>query len=845
VTVSPHHHWETVEQNSPASLNVAEWQPLSVLKQEGTAPVNGINLAASKRDSSDVQHTPTRAVYSERRLYTLEDLIKIINIQRSLLLEEMDMPQEPFPIGSSVPQKLTVPVVRGSDQSPANGSLNVSLPSLCEGEHEILAQERRDAVDHEEKVIQSAEEHRSVEEDKARDEGVSHGEMLSSRGKDSITCGIQERHEEEEINQIPVEYEKDGDHKASSESDTIITEIHDDEHRKHSRENTGDRLVKCKNLVHEVDKHDRRGGTEVIGEDDSVTVLSEYSFDLSVCKTREHSIESSMGSSSSTSYEGVKIIVNVSELTEKKYLSTSSSEKSDIVSCSRSSQKMRSPNKLGRKICKRKHKPPDRDSRRVRDKATMTTLSELERSDIRVPDVMVGKGETERNKGKGMELDGRRRKSHHVFNRNVVINKNSSEGSTSYKSLPDQLATSHIQDIGKLFVTVHDCQKNRGPDTSDIDPRLAHYISRLLTMSRESIENLGVSTSDISTSDVETSTSNSVRSMELCEMTGNSTREQTEDCIYRGLRSIDDVDAMKELTDIVKGKTKPVTDEVPVQHLEDGKLTHIRQAVCIKSVQHITGPHSYSKFRHSGTQTRSTSTPKMLQISSEITNRELCDKMEGCEGVIEKRPFLQERLHGSHRCDEDLCDCDVKIPPFSSLVADMSCDECKMLKFPEIFSDYSEKCSERISSLTKKIEQIRGEKRRLMETSGSSSSSSTEGQGYDSTKYLSPPESSVVMTQILRKDKVCISPQRVKFRDQDGTDPQEMSQNKASPEGTSFVEPSGKSKTRVQQQHSHSRPPPCMWRHKLQRLVLFHTNRSTSFPSSLSVEQRRISKAMR
>jgi hypothetical protein len=93
---------------------------------------------------------------------------------------------------------------------------------------------------------------------------------------------------------------------------------------------------------------------------------------------------------------------------------------------------------------------------------------------------------------------------------------------------------------------------------------------------------------------------------------------------------------------------------------------------------------------------------------------------------------------------------------------------------------------------------------------------------------------SVVMPQLPNRDK---GPIRVEGSDQeaggdvpcvrDAGNQQPMSQNNELPNRTSFLKSSDGNETRVQRQHSRRyracvRPPPCLWRYKLQRLVLLH-----------------------
>lgn len=745
-------------------LNVADCQ----LRQNGVSPMNSISSVAPSRDSVDIHPTAGKAANSDKKTYTLEDLVEQVNIQHSLLMDEKNVPQEWLPVPENH--------MMSSDQSSDNGSSSMALLSVHEDEPEVLAEQKKSSVDYEKHSEHEIEERRSLDYDEGRE-----NEVTSSGRRETID------HEEEETSHLQVEFGKHGVHTESRESDAISTRTSKKWNGRHSKGKTENENDKRENLVAEVDKGVRRGDTEVVRDNDSVTVLSKYSFDVSVCETREHSVESSVGSSTSSSYEGVKIVVSVSELTEKKYKSGSSPEKTEVICCKSSAQKDKRYDALGQKICRQKHRRTGRGSRDVKEKATMTTESELKEPSKREPGVVAGKGETERIKDKD-----RTEMWHHVTNRTVISDKDMSEDSTSYMSPPDHLAPSHIQYLGKLLAAVHEFQKKGDPDIHEINPQLALYISRLLAMSRESVERLGVSTSDVSTPDVETSTAGGIYAKSPCAAAEHSTREQT-----KGKENTrKQMHANVKAEDAIKEMTKAVT----VSHSEHESVTCTRQAVS-----------------HCGTQTQSTSVPLR------ITNGELPD-----EHVLRKSSFL---LHSSCTCDENSGDFDIKTPSVPSVIADMSHDEYKTVKFPEMFSDYSDKCSERITKLTRAIEQIRGVKRKLMEgsgtgTSASSSCSSNEDQRLDSTKYLSPPESSVVMTHLSSKDNKRITPsQKMGLSDEEMAVPISACDVDSTAAQCSSSKPSGGSKASMEQQQKQKpsqgkRPPPCLWSQKLQRLVL-------------------------
>ena len=535
----------------------------------------------------------------------------------------------------------------------------------------------------------------------------------------------------------------------------------------------------------------------------------------------------------------MKVVVSVSELTQKKYQSTP--RNGAVISHENSPQEVEKHHVVDSKTGKCKHKQRDAGNRRVKEKGTMRAEDEIEGSGEGKlkTDLVIERKESKTREEKDMKLD-RRTNWQGMMSANAVRDKALSDGSTSYMSLPDQLDASNIQQLEKLLAAWHEYQNTGDSEICKINHWLAGYIMRLLAMSREGVKDLYVSTSDISTPDTETSQTERIDSKTLHETVKQSTKEKTEmkgtteNKTYNDLRP--EVCTRKQLINVVKDKTNVITDEVPVDH---EAATDSRQGCHITSVLQVAGPRSYNEFRHCDTNIQSTSTPEKMQNSCEITDTELHEKMGRLEDDVKKHAIIQKQPRSSCRYDDNSRESDTNTPPFTSVISHMSLDEYKAFKFPEIFSDYSEKCSERISHLAKKIEQIRGERKKLIESSESRSSSassshaSTSINGFDSTKYLSPPELSVVMTHIPSKEK---GPVRVNVSDQEAGDvpfvcdagnQQQMFQNKEFPKSTSVMKLSDGNETRVERQHSgrnHTRfhPPPCLWRHKLERLVLLH-----------------------
>jgi len=848
--------WEGKAQDSPARLNVANCQTLSGPQQKPTSPVNTINVAATSTNTN----ITTGALCSEKKILTLEDLVERINSQYALLMDEMMMhgsvPQEPLGNAVSDHTKDTVVMAGNTDQSSADKRSSEVKSSLLEVHDDVSHAEGPPLhevcvdVSHEEEpplhevcVDVSHEEEYTRHEQKVTKaaEGLKNDEVLLGGRRNN---GDHKIHEEETVN-LPVDCENHRDLEGNGESDALIVRAGGKRCRKHRKEKVENKVVKEQSLVSEIDLTDR-GEIEIMRKDDSVSVLSEYSFDISVSKTKEHSVELSSETSSSTSYEGVKVVVSVSELTQKKYQSTSP-RKGAVISHGNSPQAAEKHRIVDSKSGKWKHKRHGACTRSVKEKATMTAEDEMDMSGKGnfKTDLMIERSESKTRQDKDKTLD-KTKQWQEVICTNAVTDKALSEGSTSYMSLPDQLVASNIQHLEQLLTAWHDHQTAGGSEIFRINPWLAGYILRLLAMSRESVQDLHVSTSDISTPDIEISVTEGMGSNNLHETVKQNTQESTEmkqtteNKIDTDQRS--ELHTVKHVVNTVKDKKKGMTDDVPVYHRA---ANDSRQACHITSVPQVTGPYSYSEFGYGDTKIQSTLTSEKMQNSCKITDTELLKRMGGLEGVVNKHRIIQEKLHSSCRCDDDSCECDMKTPPFASVISDMSLDEYKKFKFPEIFSNYSEKCSERISHLTQKIEQIRGEKKKLIESSGScsssvssrsasSSSASSNISGFDSTKYLSPPEMSVVMPHLPSKDRGRF---RVEVSDQeagvdvpcvcDAGNQQQMFQNIELPNCMSFFKPSDGNENRVQQQHSrrsrtHVRPPPRFWRYKLRRLVLLH-----------------------
>ncbi|KAJ4437644.1 hypothetical protein ANN_17789 [Periplaneta americana] len=914
--------WEAPVQDSPAKLNVADW--LSSV-HNGSSPVNIINVATSRKEPVVIDNTAE----SESRRNTLEDLMKRINFQRSLLMTELAKQ-------GNLTQGNLIPHIDNnlSHHTTSENDIFRTSSSFDENYDKLSSYEQIRDPSNGETLIET-QQHIKPEgsSDKYENYKKEDVEMLIKRNTVEHDIG---ESREKELGSAEKSKKPSKENAESEKKDNCVSKGEENE-----------RIKVQTMLTHELNAHDL-GSQPKIDKEESVTVLSEYSFDMSISKTQGHSGESSIenNDSNSASYEGVKIIVSVSELTEKKFQQTFSETSKE--SSPKTSPKTKKHDKVGRKLCKQKHKLSDKmpiekerpslqTSRHVSEKGTMTTETCHRSEEKKVQSI--------KNRGKKREDNYiKRSKWSDVINKDVGEAKDSSEVSTTYLSPPDQLSLSHIRN---LVSSICNYKEKTMENASRIDPTLAIYISRLLVMSRESVENLNVSTSDVSTPDTETNTNNvtdtvshripsptqekqtvedtkrsklytdfrsddvldtriqkqtsenSMRSKKYTELkidtflgstskqaakcktrneiftdfeTGRAmdyivqketVKESTRNQTYSNLKSdslilsevekqtsednirstihpdlrndiVMNTPLQKErfevstIIEINRDLKTDVTDTVEIltdTQREEAKVVSNRLSHSPKNTllplqttrdSLMSDSYSFSEFRLHGTQNQSVSTPENVDRNN----------------VIDKG----DQLHSSCRCEGNLCEFNIQTPPFPSIIADMSLDEYKTFKFPEFFSEYAEKCSERISHLTKKIEEIRGEKKKLMASSSSSSSassSSSSERGFDSTKYLSPPESSVVMTHVSNKDKGQTAPRCVEPSSQvagistDGSRIYE-SQEKEEKESVRIVpllEPYDASVIDTGQKprkdhHPHSRPPPCLWKHKLlQRLV--------------------------
>jgi hypothetical protein len=765
------------EADGPTRLNVAEWQPV---KQKSASPINSINVAAPSYDS---HAAATRMVQSEGKTSTSEDNMERVTIQQPLLVDETNVhvstPREPFPVGGSVLQK---------DEAPAGGTdlshgrnLNERLSSLNEDDFKS-GEEGNDVIDHEgeatlheQRVGQGA---KVFEDDEVRGEQEALAEVPSVLHSDSIHQKVHE----DKVSHLPLaprrkKCRKHRHHKTNRGGD-VITDTYGKECKRHDSEETEDKSAESQNMASDIDKSVRRSDAEIVREGDATAVVTECSSDVSQHKTREQGAESMIGSSSSASYEGLKIV----ELKDRKHQSATSPEKAEILPHKGLLQEVKRSDTV-----KQKRRPRNRHSRSVKEQETVMRESEV----------------------KGLSKSGPGNVETDVM----------SELSTSYMSLPNQsLALSNIEGLKKLLDTVHNYQ-NRSPHEYQINSWLQVYISQLLLMSRKNVEDMDVSMSDTSTPDTEMTNIEELDRNIHHEVIIDSTNKKEK---TQGQTS----DAVKEVTNTLKEKTECTEDDILMLHLAYESMSHTRQAVFMKSVYQETGAQSYNEFRQSGTEIPSTSTPGILPTSHQITGRDVEDKMSRLEGSGRRDTSTHEPLNNSCQWTDNLREFNVETPPFASHISDMNLDEYKALKFPDIFSQYSEECTQRISNLSKKIDNIRGEKQKLVGCSGNGNNSANE---CDPTKYLSQSKSPNTMKHLSSKDNWHINTEVTDKETAASTSVpnadsrQQVSQNEENAEGTLLNEPGDKSETGVQQQQRsyglHLLPPPYFWRQQMQRLV--------------------------
>ncbi|PSN48131.1 hypothetical protein C0J52_05794 [Blattella germanica] len=706
-----HPQWQPSVLDSPATLNVADYQPLS--------PAPTLNVGTTAGQSSTTSSADQTAAVRNVNNYggmASEPTVVDSGIRHSHRTHRFT---------NAMSERITPGEIA---RPPVSGSLEELMQRVNEQQAKLLEEmkmysETPDTLQHIPELASSI--GRTVEEM----QHISDQEKKSSRSPENVQ-----------------ELSNDSDYKDYSETES--PDVHGTVKSVKMTKSLTTCVSKKRGKTKKEIRKSRKDNSVCLAGDDSLNqsdgqakeVLSEFSYERSV-------VESSIGSSvsASTSYEGMKIIVSMSsEFKEEMYRPGHSPRSKKTVSIRATPPRCHNRCK---KKCKQRRKMPgpekgygidkeleDKTSKKPSDKSPEKSEKGLHVKDAKSPSKRrhrtpeklstvperedhVEKDAKDRSPSKqrkqerggakekatttniSSELEDSKtngeRKWQEVFEKSMSSGKDTTE-STSYMSPPEELISSNIKYLSSILSAIRDSQKSKDHQGKEFDPKLVHYISRLLSMSRESIENLGVSSSDISTPDVESSSlaSNS-------RMNERRTNRSVQTTFLPDESSIGSVNNLDSLVHAVRQKTNIMSQK------------RTCTAPCSKSTRRIPG----------------TSTPEENEADQQTV-----------QNGSNNEGFSYE----------------VETPPFSSRIADMSLDEYKAQKFPELFTDYSERCTRRISSLSKKIEEIRDEQRRLMNNlSGNSSSSTSSGkEGHDSTKYLSPPESSTVMTQVKRKDNV-------------------------------------------------------------------------------------------
>nr|CAD7259260.1 unnamed protein product [Timema shepardi] len=291
--------------------------------------------------------------------------------------------------------------------------------------------------------------------------------------------------------------------------------------------------------------------------------------------------------------------------------------------------------------------------------------------------------------------------------------------STVYLSPPHEMVPAQADRVDRLLSEIHKqkeeleqfLDKHSSSNSDEADSTdLRFYISQLLTLSRQSVEDLNVSeVSDIP---------------DIPQTVGS-------DRLHANAKS-----------DNTTIKVAPPPERKPPKKAEP-KVSRVAQdKIPTKKLHYRTpsAPESVSKPLPTPGSTVPTSGTKSVKqpLAREPQHRRAPSTIGACEKVS---PGTRQKKH--HQ------------PRLRSRRLEMAlrgvANPVVILSFPVNFNDSSKKLIDRISSLSEMIEQIRREKQMLLESSSDSQR--------DSTKYISPPESWVPTVEARpRRPDLCFCP---------------------------------------------------------------------------------------
>lgn len=288
-----------------------------------------------------------------------------------------------------------------------------------------------------------------------------------------------------------------------------------------------------------------------------------------------------------------------------------------------------------------------------------------------------------------------------------------SSTSTSYQNLPTSMQTDLTKVLKKQII------KNQTKENIKIKtPALEHYISRLLGMSRASIEQLGVS----SVSSVDTPTSSIINTSANVSECNEAVHIIDEKRLNKLKKFIEDNHSfLNELEESLK-----VTN---LSGTEEGNMKTV-ESVWMKTLQK----------QESEMKTLKSESKRLKELlkKKEFANRKKQHEMQTKQHQIEQQiqqPHLQQKQE-SQQVQQPIKPI-LKKPqsPKKVQVVDPSgiaADQPLLKQYEQI----TDNCSKRIADLTDMISKVRLEKQKLLEGTLSSMTSNTTNKDQNSTEYL-------------------------------------------------------------------------------------------------------------
>ncbi|XP_047002053.1 uncharacterized protein LOC124619594 isoform X3 [Schistocerca americana] len=331
---------------------------------------------------------------------------------------------------------------------------------------------------------------------------------------------------------------------------------------------------------------------------------------------------------------------------------------------------------------------------------------------------------------------------------------NATSASTSYFSPPEKMSTARAKEIESAVDAISSFEVNtQKSDITVVDthisvnPQLSCYIRRLLTMSRESIENLSVSISSTSIQPEEIVNCSTNRPLNNDEFENSNCRrarvsllsgrraDKLEILQQRALDIKQDTEQTIEIcdTDVKMSHranssncndvqfTAPTATQLPDVHSQENRDSNSVELQENKNFEEGGPALQCEKVTPSGAGAVNEVNHSDLIVAM---NKRIISAINEMNGTVSSLP-LQSNVMGLEKA---VSNTGMQNVAESTIATDIPSPKMDL-------SDLAEKYSQRVSDLSKKLERLRLEKQHIMEMS----SSGSDREVCDETAYSSPP----------------------------------------------------------------------------------------------------------